>query len=342
MYLLRQLYEKAINIGYWSLAIFTLLFIAVSVFGIQSIEPETFDFMSALWWVMTTSTTVGYGDISPVTTGGQWFTMLFVYPVGIGIIGVVISKIFDSILHYKQAKEEGRVPFKDTNHTVFIGWANGKTVSAVEELLTNKKNHVVLIDRNLEKSPYQHERFHFVKGSATDEQTLKNANITEAKTVGIFAPHDIDDLDLADGRTYLIASTIEQYGEKHGTSIYTIAEIMSDKHEELFLRAGINECIPSYQSISNLIAKSTEYHGSSTFFMQLLSKQYGDDLHLIPKKEKWHTYREARDDLEKQGAILIADDKSFITKGWDTSISTDTKLAVICDQETYEKILKNS
>ncbi|RSL33360.1 potassium channel protein [Salibacterium salarium] len=342
MYILRQLYEKAINIGYWSLGFFTLLFIAVSVIGIQWIEPETFNFMDALWWVMTTSTTVGYGDISPVTVGGQWFTMLFVYPIGIGIIGVVISKIFDSMLHYKQAKEEGRLPFKETNHAVFIGWANGKTLSAVEELLTNDNKHIVLIDRNLEKSPYEHERFHFIRGSATDEKTLENANVLEARTVGIFAPQDIDDLDLADGRTYLVASTIEQFGEKHGTSIYTIAEIMSDKHEKLFSRAGINECIPSYQSISNMIAKSAEYHGSSTFFMQLLSKQYGDDLHLIPKKEKWDTYRTAREDLEKQGAILIADNTSFITKGWDESIPTDTNLAVICNQTTHENIVKET
>ncbi len=313
---------------------------AMSVIGIQWIEPETFDLMSALWWVMTTSTTVGYGDISPVSAGGQWFTMLFVYPIGIGIIGVVISKILDSMLHYKQAKEEGRLLFKETNHTVFIGWADGKTQSAVEELLTNNNTHVVLIDRNLDKSPFHHERFHYIRGSATDEQTLKNANVLEAKTVGIFAPQDIEDLDLADGRTYLIASTIEAYGEKHGKPIYTIAEIMSDKHEELFSRAGINECIPSYQSVSNLIAKSAEYHGSSTFFMQLLSKQYGDDLHLIPRKDKWRTYRQARDELDKHGAILIADETSFLTEGWDEPIRAHTKLAVICNQEAYEKIMK--
>ncbi|WP_026702307.1 potassium channel protein [Salibacterium aidingense] len=339
MYILKQIYEKVINIGNWSLALFTLLFIAVSMIGILSIEPETFSPMSALWWVMTTSTTVGYGDISPVTAAGQWFTMLFIYPIGIGIIGVVISKILDSVLHYKQAKEEGRLAFKDSNHAVFIGWADGKTESAIEEMLTNENKQVVLIDRNLDKTPYRHERVHFIRGSATDEQTLVKANILEARTVGIFAPKDIDDLDLADGRTYLIASTIEAYGEKHGTSIYTIAEIMLDKHETLFTRAGVNECIPSYQSVSNLIAKSAEYHGSSTFFMQLLSKQYGDDLHLIPSQKNWKTYRDARDALEKEGAILIADETSFITEGWDKPIPEGTKLAVICNRDAYNQII---
>ncbi|SFL93286.1 potassium channel family protein [Salibacterium qingdaonense] len=338
MHILKQIYEKVINIGNVSLFLFTLLFIAVSVLGILAIEPETFTVMSALWWVMTTSTTVGYGDISPVTAGGQWFTMLFVFPLGIGVIGVVISKILDSALHYKQAKEEGRLAFKDSNHAVFIGWADGKTESAVEEMLTNEKKQVVLIDRNLEKSPYQHERFHFIRGSATDESTLEKANILGARTVGIFAPQDINDLDLADGRTYLIASTIEAYGEKNSTAIYTIAELLSDKHEALFTRAGVNECIPSYQSVSNLIAKSMEYHGSSTFFMQLLSKQYGDDLHLILPKSSWTTYREARDALEQQGAILIANDTAFITDGWDDTIPPGTQLAVICSRDTYQHI----
>ena len=35
-------------------------------------HSEINTFGDALWWAMTTVTTVGYGDLSPVTSTGRW------------------------------------------------------------------------------------------------------------------------------------------------------------------------------------------------------------------------------------------------------------------------------
>jgi voltage-gated potassium channel len=40
-----------------------------------------------MWWAVTTFTTVGYGDIYPVTTGGRVFTS-FILIIGLGIVAV--------------------------------------------------------------------------------------------------------------------------------------------------------------------------------------------------------------------------------------------------------------
>jgi len=40
-----------------------------------------------MWWAVVTLTTVGYGDVYPVTVGGRMFTSL-VLLIGIGIIAV--------------------------------------------------------------------------------------------------------------------------------------------------------------------------------------------------------------------------------------------------------------
>ena len=41
----------------------------------------------SLWWAVVTLTTVGYGDVTPVTVGGKVFTF-FVLIVGLGIVAV--------------------------------------------------------------------------------------------------------------------------------------------------------------------------------------------------------------------------------------------------------------
>lgn len=51
-------------------------------------QPENFSNMfSALWWSVVTLTTVGYGDIYPVTVGGKILTS-FISLLGIGVIAL--------------------------------------------------------------------------------------------------------------------------------------------------------------------------------------------------------------------------------------------------------------
>ena len=51
-------------------------------------QPEAFgSVFHCLWWAIVTLTTVGYGDVYPVTIGGRVFTVLILM-VGIGVVAV--------------------------------------------------------------------------------------------------------------------------------------------------------------------------------------------------------------------------------------------------------------
>ncbi len=60
-----------------SLLICAIFYIFVSALLIFSIEPDSFDsFFEAIYWATTALTTVGYGDIYPLTDGGRIISMV--------------------------------------------------------------------------------------------------------------------------------------------------------------------------------------------------------------------------------------------------------------------------
>lgn len=55
-------------------------------------NPHMHTFTDALYWSFITATTVGYGDTSPVTTGGRIVSGLLVF-LGLGLLGFASSRL---------------------------------------------------------------------------------------------------------------------------------------------------------------------------------------------------------------------------------------------------------
>lgn len=70
----------------------TCFMIYISAVGIyyfeNSVQPEAFkSIFHSLWWGVATLTTVGYGDIYPVTVGGKIFTFIILM-IGLSVVAV--------------------------------------------------------------------------------------------------------------------------------------------------------------------------------------------------------------------------------------------------------------
>lgn len=60
-----------------AVCVVTVFYIVISAMVVFNVEPDSFDnFFEAIYWATVSLTTVGYGDIYPVTTVGRIITMV--------------------------------------------------------------------------------------------------------------------------------------------------------------------------------------------------------------------------------------------------------------------------
>ena len=90
-------------------AVLSLILLYISATGIwffeHEVQPNKFgSIFDGLWWAVATLTTVGYGDVYPVTAGGRFFTFVLLM-IGLGFISIP-SGIIASALS-KARNEEG-------------------------------------------------------------------------------------------------------------------------------------------------------------------------------------------------------------------------------------------
>lgn len=91
----------------------TLMLLFLSAVGIYYFEnpeqPEVFaSVFHSLWWAVATLTTVGYGDVYPITVGGKIFTFV-VLMIGLGIVAVpagVIASALTKVRSDEQREEQ--------------------------------------------------------------------------------------------------------------------------------------------------------------------------------------------------------------------------------------------
>ena len=215
-------------------AIGVLLFI-VSTVGYMWIEG--FPFLDAVYMTIITLSTVGFGEVYPLSPHGRIFTM-GVIVVGVGVATYLFTSLADYIVAgelagtLKQRRMMQRVN-KLREHYIVCGYGRmGMQVAAeLHELglplvVVDKDPHVgELCDRH--NIPY-------VIGDATEDETLYQAGITRARGLVSVLNSDADNVFVV-----LSARTLNP-------ELMIVARATSEDAEKKLMKAGADRVVSPY------------------------------------------------------------------------------------------------
>jgi len=174
----------------------------------------------AVWWVLVTMTTVGYGDRVPITPGGRIIGITVMF-LGVALVSL-FTAIESSIFVARQIKEgRGLEQIKLKNHLMICGWNfNGEQI--VNSLLkhSKKKSQIVLINQLNEDAisdvltNFSALKIKIVYGDYTKEAVLNRANIASAEAAIVLPDFSVSLGEKSDERTILATLSIKAINPK--------------------------------------------------------------------------------------------------------------------------------
>lgn len=175
------------------------LLIVISSFFVSLVEPESTalkSFGQAVWWSIVTSTTVGYGDIYPVSIAGKILAVLLPMFMGIGVAAAFLTYFASIIVERRDKSMHGEIDYKGKNHILIVGTTD-ETTDIIEQILRDeqrKQGDIVLL-AELQRHPLPGKTgVYFVKGKPNKKEDLKRANISQADKVIIHTGNDEETL----------------------------------------------------------------------------------------------------------------------------------------------------
>ena len=167
-------------------------------------NPEVKTTFDVFWWWVVTSTTVGYGDIVPVTTAGRVMA-IFTIVAGFYMFTSLIAIVAESTRAFVERRDTGRATIRFGNHLLMCEYTAmaDELVQSLPMIPELAPFPVVIATDLVEHNPYpQHG---FVRGVPINPAVLRQANCAGAAMVFIFANFRFADPDV---KTLHIASRV--------------------------------------------------------------------------------------------------------------------------------------
>ena len=154
---------------------------------------EHWGLLDALFMTVTTLTTVGYGEVHPLDTKGQIYTIILIL-FGVGVLIYILSDIAEMFIEANPRAFFGRRRMREqisklTGHQVLCGF--GRTGHEVARLFKQYAVPFVIIEADPRRVKEAEEDGNLVlEGDATDDNALLQARIDHATGIVCALPDD--------------------------------------------------------------------------------------------------------------------------------------------------------
>lgn len=222
-----------------------LLVMAIGTAGYHYIEG--WPWFDGFYMVVTTLTTIGYQEVHPLSHAGRVFNV-FVILSGVSLLLLGVGALSQALLEFelqsffgrrRMEREIGRLD----GHYIICGM--GRVGRSVARELARKPAPFVIIDNSEAKMQrYSGENWLVVTGDATQEQTLRQAQIERAR--GLIAATTTDATNL-----YIVLTA-----RGLNPHLKIIARASEDGAEKHLLTAGADSVVSPYSFAGQRIAQS--------------------------------------------------------------------------------------
>ncbi len=194
--------------------------------------------LDALYMTVITVTTIGYGEVFPLSSAGRIFTMVLAF-AGVGIMLLLASEfarivIEGDIQRLMGLRKDIRMVGRMDRHMIVCGY--GRMGRAVVEILKQRGSRFVVVEQDTEKcQSLQEESIPFVQGDASQHQVMETAGVGRATTVIVCLPDDAHGVF-----TVLLARQLNP-------DVTIIARAVEEQSEERLRMAGADRVINPYR-----------------------------------------------------------------------------------------------
>jgi len=150
------------------------------------------------YFFLVTVTTVGYGDVVPVTSAGRLAAGAIAIG-GIGAAAVALASIFNSIGNVIKRREKGFAGFDMKEHIVIFGNRGAETAALIRQLIADQQSsgtEIVLCSESTERNPFP-DFISFVRGEPTSSDVLERACVKHAAKIIIHSSTDYESICIA-------------------------------------------------------------------------------------------------------------------------------------------------
>lgn len=235
----------------------------------ESHPGDPLSLIDSIYYAATSLTTVGYGDIVPVTSQARLMNSIFLTPIRLLFLILFFGTAYEISVYFARRTEERDVHELNKRldrHTIVCGYGTTGRAATTTLLSQGKpKDDIVVIDRNREAVERAlADGLTAFLGDATEEATLRRAAVEKAETVLVSPGRD----DTA----VLICLTVNDIDP----NINLIAAGMEEENLKLLYQAGADRVIAPAVMGGRLMAAASETQSVPWYVEQVLGKGWSD------------------------------------------------------------------